>query len=431
MHAHGAATLSGRASDPRAGTCLDHHPDAGWARDAPPLPCGRRADESPRLRGPHRRQRQPRGGDARVPRSTPPHGRARSRARSTSRVSTISPWPARRGRYLLFLNDDTEPCGPDWLRALEEHAQRPEVGAVGAKLLYPDGRIQHAGIAVGIGGLAGHPFRFRREAPDEIRDVSAVTAACLMMRREVFDAVGGFDERLPVNSNDVDLCLRLARARLLVDLHSARDALPPRVADPRCASAAGRRLADDPALAGRSARRPLLQSQPRSRARKPAIRISRSRTVIVSLYEGIAARSGRPPDRRRRQCRAALLCAGRGPHGDRAAGARHGSGPRACAPPGDPRGSGSRRRCCGRSSVPSSGRSDDERWFCFEPIADSARSVLVLPHRRRAGSTSHAGAPCGRERRHGSVLRRRCAVARDASSSRSSRVLPIARAMTP
>jgi GT2 family glycosyltransferase len=110
------------------------------------------------------------------------------------------------------LNDDTEPCGPDWLRALEEHAQRPEVGAVGAKLLYPDGRIQHAGIAVGIGGLAGHPFRFRREAPDEIRDVSAVTAACLMVRREVFGAVGGFDERLPVNSNDVDLCLASAPA---------------------------------------------------------------------------------------------------------------------------------------------------------------------------------------------------------------------------
>jgi GT2 family glycosyltransferase len=123
------------------------------------------------------------------------------------------------GRHLVFLNDDTEPCDPGWLRSLEEHAQRPEVGAVGAKLLYPDGRIQHAGIAVGIGDLAGHPFRFRRqdEAPDETRNVSAVTAACLMMRRECFDAVGGFDERLPVNSNDVDLCLRLrARGYLVV-----------------------------------------------------------------------------------------------------------------------------------------------------------------------------------------------------------------------
>lgn len=125
--------------------------------------------------------------------------------------------PQTTGRYLVFLNDDTEPCGPDWLQALEEHAQRAEVGAVGAKLLYADGRIQHAGIAVGIGGLAGHPHRFRPDAPDGIRNVSAVTAACLMMRRESFEAIGGFDERLPVNSNDVDLCLRLrARGHLVV-----------------------------------------------------------------------------------------------------------------------------------------------------------------------------------------------------------------------
>jgi GT2 family glycosyltransferase len=120
------------------------------------------------------------------------------------------------GRYLIFLNNDAEPCRPDWLGALEEHAQRPEVGAVGAKLLYANGRIQHAGIAVGIGGLAGHPYRFRRCAPEGIRDVSAVTAACLMMRRDAFDAVGGFDERLPVNSNDVDLCLRLREHGYLV-----------------------------------------------------------------------------------------------------------------------------------------------------------------------------------------------------------------------
>jgi GT2 family glycosyltransferase len=126
--------------------------------------------------------------------------------------------PETTGRYLVFLNNDTEPRDPGWLRSLEEHAQRPEVGAVGAKLLYPDGRIQHAGIAVGVGDLAGHPHRFRREdeSPDEIRNVSAVTAACLMMRRECFEAVGGFDERLPVNSNDVDLCLRLRSRGYLV-----------------------------------------------------------------------------------------------------------------------------------------------------------------------------------------------------------------------
>jgi GT2 family glycosyltransferase len=121
-----------------------------------------------------------------------------------------------RGRYVLFLNDDTEPLDPLWLSALEEHAQRPEVGAVGARLLYPDGRIQHAGIVTGIHGIAGHPGRFTRAQPNLVRNVSAVTAACLMMRREVYAAVGGFDEALPVNSNDVDLCLRLRERGYLV-----------------------------------------------------------------------------------------------------------------------------------------------------------------------------------------------------------------------
>ncbi len=120
------------------------------------------------------------------------------------------------GRYLLFLNDDTEPLDPTWLGELEEHAQRSEVGAVGAKLLYSDDRIQHAGVAVGVGGIAGHPYRFRRHAPGSVRNVSAVTAACLMVRRDVFEEVGGFDERLPINSNDVDLCLRVRARGLLV-----------------------------------------------------------------------------------------------------------------------------------------------------------------------------------------------------------------------
>jgi len=127
------------------------------------------------------------------------------------------------GDYLVFLNNDAEATSPGWLHALEEHAQRAEVGAVGAKLLYPGGRIQHAGIALGIGGLAGHPYRYARPSQgfspssfETTRNVSAVTAACLMMRREVFDAIGGFDERLPVNSNDVDLCLRLRAGGYLV-----------------------------------------------------------------------------------------------------------------------------------------------------------------------------------------------------------------------
>lgn len=120
---------------------------------------------------------------------------------------------------LLFLNDDTEALDPGWLTALVELAVRPEVGAAGAKLLYPDGRIQHAGVALGVYGVAGHSFRGldgRRQHyfdfPDVIRNVSAVTAACLMLRRSVFEEAGGFDERaLAVAFNDIDLCLRIGR----------------------------------------------------------------------------------------------------------------------------------------------------------------------------------------------------------------------------
>lgn len=124
-----------------------------------------------------------------------------------------------RGEYLVFLNNDTQVVSPDWLTALLEHAQRPEVGAVGARLHYPDGKIQHAGLILGVGGVADHAFRGRRGDtiayfgfPDAVRDVSGVTAACMKVPRRVFEAVGGFDERLQVALNDVDLCLRL-RAR--------------------------------------------------------------------------------------------------------------------------------------------------------------------------------------------------------------------------
>jgi GT2 family glycosyltransferase len=124
-----------------------------------------------------------------------------------------------RGEHLVFLNNDTQVVTPDWLTALLEHAERPEVGAVGARLHYPDGRIQHAGLVLGVGGVADHAFKglpgdriMHFGLPDTVRDVSAVTAACMMVPRRAFDAVGGFDERLQVALNDVDLCLRL-RAR--------------------------------------------------------------------------------------------------------------------------------------------------------------------------------------------------------------------------
>lgn len=129
------------------------------------------------------------------------------------------------GEYLLLMNNDTEVIAGEWLSAMVEHAQRPEVGAVGAKLLYPDGRIQHAGVVIGLGGVAGHSHKFAdgfrgtgyAHFPNLIRNYGAVTAACLMMRREVFNEMGGLNEQeLAVAFNDVDLCLRLRKRGYLI-----------------------------------------------------------------------------------------------------------------------------------------------------------------------------------------------------------------------
>jgi GT2 family glycosyltransferase len=126
------------------------------------------------------------------------------------------------GEYVLFLNDDTEMISGGWLEAMLEHAQRSEVGAVGARLLYPDGRIQHAGVIVGVGspwepGVAMHSHHFySSDSPGyagalmTTTNYSAVTAACMLLRKSVFDEVGGFEEQnLPIQFNDVDLCLRI------------------------------------------------------------------------------------------------------------------------------------------------------------------------------------------------------------------------------
>jgi GT2 family glycosyltransferase len=118
---------------------------------------------------------------------------------------------------LLFLNDDTTVIEPGWLTAMAELAARAEVGAVGAKLLYPSGVIQHAGVILGVYENCGHAFKGLSgdqphyfDFPDVIRNVSAVTGACLMTRREVFREVGGFDEQtFAVAFNDIDLCLRI------------------------------------------------------------------------------------------------------------------------------------------------------------------------------------------------------------------------------
>ncbi|MGF1988006.1 MAG: glycosyltransferase [Nostoc sp. ZfuVER08] len=121
-----------------------------------------------------------------------------------------------KGDYLLFLNNDIEVITPDWIDAMVEQAQRPSIGAVGALLLYPDNTIQHAGVIMGIGGVAGHSHKYYpADSPgyfDQILTVnnySAVTAACLMCRREIFEAIGGFEQELKVAFNDVDFCLKV------------------------------------------------------------------------------------------------------------------------------------------------------------------------------------------------------------------------------
>jgi O-antigen biosynthesis protein len=121
------------------------------------------------------------------------------------------------GDVLVFLNDDVEPLVDSWLADLVGQVQRPEIGAAGARLLYPSGALQHAGITIGIGDGCGHVGRGTytcRYWPwlDLTRNVSAVTGACLAVRKQLFDEVGGFDDRFPVNHNDVDLCLRMERS---------------------------------------------------------------------------------------------------------------------------------------------------------------------------------------------------------------------------
>jgi GT2 family glycosyltransferase len=124
-----------------------------------------------------------------------------------------------RGPLLCLLNNDIEMISPDWLAIMAAQAMRDEVGAVGAQLLYPDGRIQHAGVVIGVGNAAGHAHRFLNPQEEGYfyrhalpQFVSAVTAACLVVRRERFLMVGGLDEsNFPIAFNDVDLCLKLNR----------------------------------------------------------------------------------------------------------------------------------------------------------------------------------------------------------------------------
>ena len=128
-----------------------------------------------------------------------------------------------KGDYILFLNNDVEIINSDWMREMLSHCQRKEVGIVGARLYYPDDTIQHGGIIVGIGGVAGSVFvglpkgysGYMHKAALQL-DLSAVTAACMMMKRRVFEEVGGFEEKLKVAFNYVDLCLKTREKGYLV-----------------------------------------------------------------------------------------------------------------------------------------------------------------------------------------------------------------------
>jgi len=118
------------------------------------------------------------------------------------------------GDVLCFLNDDVFPVSPDWLERMLAQTARPDVGIVGALLLYPDKTIQHAGVVVDRWHPA-HIGRFQKESAlwpwlRMTRDVSAVTGACLAIRRSTWNDLGGFDPQFPVNYNDIDLCLRAA-----------------------------------------------------------------------------------------------------------------------------------------------------------------------------------------------------------------------------
>ncbi|MCP3098541.1 glycosyltransferase [Myxococcus sp. K15C18031901] len=138
----------------------------------------------------------------------------------------INNWAARQatGELLLFLNNDMEVVDPGWLEELVSQAQRPEVGAVGCKLLFPEGTVQHAGAVVGITGMAGHPFWRLPDGPISTpfghtgwtRNWLSVTSACVIFRRSVFEAAKGFDERFQVCGSDVDIGLRLNQQGLRV-----------------------------------------------------------------------------------------------------------------------------------------------------------------------------------------------------------------------
>lgn len=140
-----------------------------------------------------------------------------------SAINNFGVREAATGEYILLLNNDIEVITPDWLQEMLMFAQRPDVGAVGAMLYYPDDTIQHAGVVLGIGGVAGHAHKYfprgdfgYMSRATIAQDLSVVTAACVMLPRTVWDEVGGLDETFEVAFNDVDLCMRIRKAGYLI-----------------------------------------------------------------------------------------------------------------------------------------------------------------------------------------------------------------------
>ena len=128
-----------------------------------------------------------------------------------------------KGEYIVLLNNDTKVLSNDWMEEMLGICQRDDVGIVGAKLLYPDFKVQHAGVVVGIGGVAGHVNVNIAENEEGyfsranvINNFSAVTAACLMIKRSIFEKIDGLDEKLQVAFNDIDLCMKVRKLKYLI-----------------------------------------------------------------------------------------------------------------------------------------------------------------------------------------------------------------------
>lgn len=140
-----------------------------------------------------------------------------------SAINNFGVREAATGEYILLLNNDIEVITPDWIQEMLMFAQRPDVGAVGAMLYYPDDTIQHAGVILGIGGVAGHAHKYfprgdfgYMSRATIAQDLSVVTAACMLLPRHVWQEIGGLDETFEVAFNDVDMCMRIRKAGYLI-----------------------------------------------------------------------------------------------------------------------------------------------------------------------------------------------------------------------